>query len=202
MALLRQLIGRGDGRKEPCGDNTAVADLAGGKNVEPLRRNMVDVAEAPRRGGPIVRLRVAQFLALVFVALALVPSGAHLFALPNKMDLARDQYFVVQNIYRGWALFGIVLFGALFANLVLALQLRGRGTPFIPALVAFYCIVLSLLVFFIWTYPANQATDNWTTIPANWEQLRRQWEYSHAANALVTFVAFCSLTLSVLTRPE
>ena len=54
----------------------------------------------------------------------------------------------------------------------------------------------------IWTYPASQATDNWTTIPANWEQLRRQWEYSHAANALVTFVAFCSLTLSVLTTPE
>ena len=71
---------------------------------------------APRRGGPIVPLRVAQFLALVFIALALVPSGAHLFALPNKMDLARDQYFVVQNIYRGWALFGIVLFGALLQS--------------------------------------------------------------------------------------
>jgi hypothetical protein len=170
--------------------------------VEPLRRNMVDMAKAPRRGGPIVRLRVAQFLALVFIALALVPSGAHLFALPNKIDLARDQYFVVQNIYRGWALFGVVLFGALIASLTLALLLRGRGTPFVPALIAFYCIALSLVVFFIWTYPANQATDNWTVIPANWEQLRRQWEYSHVANALMTFIAFCSVTLSVLTRPE
>jgi hypothetical protein len=46
----------------------------------------------------------------------LVPSGAHLFALPNKIGLAQDQYFVVQNIYRGWALFGIVLFGALIAK--------------------------------------------------------------------------------------
>ena len=75
-----------------------------------------------------MRLRVAQFLALVFIALALAPSGAHLFALPNKIDLARDQYFVVQNIYRGWALFGVVLFGALIASLTLALLLRGRGT--------------------------------------------------------------------------
>jgi hypothetical protein len=149
-----------------------------------------------------VRLRVVQFLALVFTALALVPSGAHLFALPNKIDLARDQYFVVQNIYRGWALFGIVLFGALIANLALALLLRGRGAPFRPALIAFCCIALWLVVFFVWTYPANQATDNWTTIPANWEHLRRQWEYSHAANALVAFVAFCAVTLSVLTRPE
>jgi hypothetical protein len=156
-------------------------------------------AAAPPR---IAMKEVVQFLALVLTALALVPSGAHLFALPNKIGLAQDQYFVVQNIYRGWALFGIVLFGALIANLALALLLRGRGPPFILALVAFFCIALSLAIFFIWTYPANQATDNWTTIPANWEQLRWQWEYSHAANAVITFVAFCSVTLSVLARRE
>jgi hypothetical protein len=67
---------------------------------------------------------------------------------------------------------------------------------------AFFCIALSPAIFFIWTYPANQATDNWATIPANWEQLRWQWEYSHAANALITFVAFCSVTLSALATRE
>ena len=149
-----------------------------------------------------MRLRLVQLLALMFAALALVPSGAHLFTLLNKIEVAHDQYFVVQNIYRGWALFGIVLFGALITNLALAFLLRGHGAPFVFALVAFCCIALSLVVFFIWTYPANQATDNWTVIPANWEQLRRQWEYSHAANALVTFVAFCSVVLSVLAQPE
>jgi hypothetical protein len=82
---------------------------------------------------------------------------------------AQDQYFVVQNIYRGWALIGIVLFGALIANLVLAILLRGRGRPFVFAIFAFFCIALSLAIFFVWTYPANQATDNWATIPANWE---------------------------------
>jgi hypothetical protein len=29
--------------------------------------------------------------------------------------------------------------------------------------------------------------------------LRRQWEYSHAVNAVIPFVALCSVTLSVLT---
>ncbi len=146
--------------------------------------------------------RVVQFLALVLTALALIPSGAHLFALPNKIGLAQEQYFIVQNIYRGWALFGAVLLGALIANLLLAIMLRGRTAPFVFALVAFLCIAVTLAVFFVWTYPANQATDNWTTIPANWEELRRQWEYSHAANALVTFVALCAVTLSVLTTRE
>ena len=147
-------------------------------------------------------LKTVQFLALVLTALALVPAGAHLFTLPNKIDLAHEQYFIVQNIYRGWALLGIVWIGALLANFALAVMLRGRGRPFILALIAGLCVVVMFAIFFIWTYPANQATDNWTTIPANWEQLRRQWEYSHAVNALVTFAAFCSVALSVLTARD
>jgi Domain of unknown function (DUF1772) len=147
-------------------------------------------------------LKTVQFLALVLTALALVPAGAHLFTLPNKMDLAQEQYFIVQNIYRGWALLGIVWIGALLANFALAAMLRGRSRPFILALIAGLCVVVMFAIFFIWTYPANQATDNWTTIPANWEQLRRQWEYSHAVNALVTFAAFCSVALSVLTMRD
>ena len=148
-------------------------------------------------------LKVVQFVAVTLNALALVPGGAHAFVLVNKINLGAEQYFIVQNIYRGWALFGIVLLGALLANLVLALMLLRRGgAAFVLASLAFCCIALTLVVFFIWTYPANQATNNWTTIPDHWEQLRRQWEYSHAANATITFVAFCSVTLSALTARE
>jgi hypothetical protein len=149
-----------------------------------------------------VPLKVVQFLALALTALALVPSGAHLFELANKMSLGAEQYFIVQSIYRGWSLFGIVLFGALIANLALALLLRGRGAPFALALFGFFSIALTLVIFFIWTYPANQTTNNWTMIPNDWEQLRRQWEYSHAVNAVVTFAAFCSVALSSLMAKE
>jgi hypothetical protein len=51
----------------------------------------------------------------MLTSLALVPGGAHLAALPNKMAMARTDYFIVQQIYAGWSLFGIVLFGALGA---------------------------------------------------------------------------------------
>ena len=64
--------------------------------------------------------RLLRFLAVVLTALALVPAGAHLFEMPNKIGLPRDAYFAVQGIYSGWALFGVVLFGALAANLGLA----------------------------------------------------------------------------------
>ena len=143
-------------------------------------------------------LRVAQFLAIVLTALALVPAGAHLFALPNKIDLSQEEYFVLQSIYRGWALFGIVLFGALAANLILAVLVRRQRAPFWLALLAFLLVAATLVIFFTWTYPANQATSNWTVVSENWQELRLQWEYAHATNAVLTFLALCAVTLSVL----
>jgi hypothetical protein len=41
-----------------------------------------------------VALRLIQFLAIMLTALALVPSGAHLAALPNKMAMAHEAYFI------------------------------------------------------------------------------------------------------------
>ncbi|HYI89366.1 MAG TPA: DUF1772 domain-containing protein, partial [Beijerinckiaceae bacterium] len=57
-------------------------------------------------------LQTTRFLGVVLTALALVPAGAHLFELPNKVGLSQEHYFIVQGIYRGWALFGLVLFPA------------------------------------------------------------------------------------------
>jgi len=141
----------------------------------------------------------AYFFSLVFVAIIFVPAGAHLAELLNKIDLPRDQYFVVQNIYAGWALFGFPVFAALFSLLVLVISLRRERGPFVWALIAFLCIVATQVVFWTWTYPANVATNHWTAIPENWEALRRQWEYAHAANAVLTFVAIVTLSLSVIS---
>ena len=48
------------------------------------------------------------------------------------------------------------------------------------------------------TYPANVATANWTAAPADWASWRWQSEISHAVNAALTFVGFCTLAASVL----
>ena len=143
-------------------------------------------------------LKVTQFLALQLTALALIPAGAHLFELPNKMTLAQEQYFIVQGIYYGWALFGIVLFPAVAVNFVLAMLLRRSGPAFRLALLSFLCLSASVVIFFVWTYPVNVATRDWTFTPDDWQALRTQWEYSHAVNAMVMFTAFCSAVLSVV----
>jgi hypothetical protein len=54
----------------------------------------------------------------------------------------------------------------------------------------------TLAIFFTFTYPANVATQNWTVSPPDWMEMRRQWEYSHAANAILAFLTFCLVALA------
>ena len=144
-------------------------------------------------------LKVVQFLAVLLTALALVPGGAHALALPNKIGLPQEPYFVVQQIYRGWSLLGIVLIAAAAADLYLAFLLREQRTPFLLSLAGGLCVAATLVVFFVWTLPANEATDNWVSRPPNWQALRRRWEYGHAAGAALVFTGFCLIVAATLS---
>ena len=149
-----------------------------------------------------MRLKIVYFLSLLFAALAFVPTGAHLLELPNKISLSRSDYLVVQQNYAGWALLGIVVFGALISSLVLTIMLRGTGRAFYCSLAAFLCIVGTQVIFWTYTFPANQATANWTMLPNNWIELRRNWEYSHAASGVLNFAAMVLLILSGLIKSQ
>lgn len=144
-------------------------------------------------------LGIVQFLSVVLTALALIPGGAHLLELPVKLGVDQQAYFTIQQIYRGWALFGIVFAAALAANLAMAWLTRRDRRACGFAIAAALLLVAFFVIFFLWTFPANVATANWTIVPDNWEQLRRQWEYSHAVNAVVTVAALCGTVLSVLS---
>ena len=149
-------------------------------------------------------IKVLQFIAIVLTALALAPELAHIASLPNKIDLVESNYFIAQMIYNGWALFGVVIIGAIVANIALAIALffkggkANRGMPLLLTAVTVGFLIAGLAVFFAFTYPANVATDNWTAAPADWQSWRWQWETSHAVNAALTFLGFCTLTASAL----
>ena len=70
------------------------------------------------------------------------------------------------------------------------------------ALASFLLIAANLAIFFVWTFPTNQATNNWTVVPNNWNKLRFQWEYSHAADPMVTFAALVCVVIAVLRQPS
>jgi hypothetical protein len=140
---------------------------------------------------------VASFL---FMLLAMGFSLAHLYALPNKMQLDRDDYLISQQVYRGWSRAAIVVFGALFSTLALAVVTRKRKDIFIPVLMALFLFAIGQAIFWIYTYPANQQTNNWGYLPNNWMQLREQWEYSHAAGAILNLLSFTFLLVAVLRK--
>ncbi|MBM1173475.1 DUF1772 domain-containing protein [Microvirga arabica] len=140
-----------------------------------------------------------RLLTLALTAVVLVPSGAHLFEMPGKIGLDREAYFTVQAIYAGWAWFAIPIIAAIVFNgaLFVAEHRRNRASAR-AALISAMLIVASLGVFFVWVFPANQATANWTQVPDNWQELRRHWEYGHAVNALLVFAALLATCRAII----
>jgi hypothetical protein len=145
-------------------------------------------------------MKIALFLSLLFTALAMAGGFAHLFELPNKIELSAQDYLTVQQIYRGWALLGIVVFGSLLSILVFTWKVRKHSKVFRYALTALLSIAGTQIVFWVFTYPVNQQTADWTVLPENWLQLRDRWEYSHAASAILDLIAFLALISASLSK--
>jgi amino acid permease len=143
-------------------------------------------------------LKTLYFLALMLTAIALGAGLAHLFELPNKIGLGASDYLTVQRNYDNWWIVGLFVPLAFVSVLALTVALRGAGAPFTLALIALLLLVVELAVFWGFTAPVNRATENWTMLPGNWEELRAQWEYSHAVRAILYVLALGALVMSVL----
>lgn len=140
------------------------------------------------------------FVAILATAFALGGALAHAFELPNKIGMSREDYFVVQRIYDGWNQLAYVLAVQLIGILGVIYFYRADPRVLWPAIVALCGLVAAQGVFWIWTFPANQATSNWTMQPETWETLRQQWEYSHLAGAVFQTIAMMALILAILRR--
>lgn len=143
----------------------------------------------------------AFFIALLATSFALGGALAHAFELLNKIGMTREEYFTVQRIYAGWDRLGFVLAIQLAGILAVMLLYRAQPRVLVPASIGLVALVAAQLVFWVWTFSANQATANWTQQPANWDALRAQWEYSHLAGAAFQTMAMIALVTAVLRRP-
>jgi hypothetical protein len=143
---------------------------------------------------------IAFFTALLATSLASGAALAHLLELPNKIGMSAEQYFTVQQAYRGWDRLAFLLVIELASMIAVAI-LYWRDPPVRwAALGAIACLVVAQIIFWSFTYPANVATSNWTSIPNDWQRLRRNWEYSHAAGAIFQCLAMAGLIVAALSR--
>jgi hypothetical protein len=118
--------------------------------------------------------RALDFASIAFVVFVLVPSGAHLLELPDELALAL--FLVAAQVVLRW---------------------RERAA-FGAALASFACLAAAHAIFWMFTFPANQATLNWTAKPRDFERVRTQWEWSHGAGALLDLAAFAALLWAVV----
>jgi|SRR5882757_6753640 len=142
------------------------------------------------------------FLSLLLASLALVPEVAHLLEMYHKMELTEQSYGVVQYLYRGWALLGMLQLGAVICTGILLFLVPKGGNTFMLILVALICLILPLIIFFIGIFPVNIATQNWAVLPQNWMQLRNRWEYAHAINAILATTAYVLLLVALQYRAQ
>ena len=140
------------------------------------------------------------FVAILATLTALAPGLAHLFEMPRKMVLGRDAYFTVQQIYAGWELFGIAIMVQFVSLALLAWRSVRQHYVFRPVLAALIFLILAQALFWLFTFPANSITNNWTSMPADWDMLRRQWEYSHALGATCQLLCLCCLIGALFAR--
>lgn len=152
-------------------------------------------------------LKTWRLITLLFVALFMGLEFCHVLELPAKMQYDGSLYVTLQNtLYRYFGAPGpgaFITLGALLSAIVLSFLVRKRRRVFYWTLVGTICLASAFpVVFFLFIEPVNvvikQAIPD--SVPANWMQLRNQWEYSHAANFVLSLVGFSAIALSILVE--
>jgi hypothetical protein len=141
-------------------------------------------------------------VSLLLATLAMMPSAAHALELPNKIGLSGIEYLTVQRLYRGWSFARLIVAAALASMVILLFMVRELPEAFALAWIAFLCLAGTQLVFWIFTQPVNRVTANWTFLPGDWSELRRRWEYSHAASAALNLAALVALIVCLFWTNE
>lgn len=128
-------------------------------------------------------------------------SFCHLLEMPVKMTYGWTEYAIVQGIYRNFGGVGAVFeTGSVLLAIVLCYLVRTRQPAFGLTLASASCLVLGLGIWFAFVAPVNAAGANasLTTPPPDWWSLRSQWEYTHAARAILHLIALAAMQLSVI----
>lgn len=155
-------------------------------------------------------LRIWYPVTIVMTALSLGPALAHLLEMTPK--LAMDGALWLQLLHTLYPpLFGTVgafsEVGAVLAAVLLVVLVRHRGVAFTWALAGAALLLVSHGIFWVWISPVNAIMGPLTAdmLPANWMDLRNQWEYGHATRAglqLLGLIAFVVSLIGEVPRRE
>lgn len=87
--------------------------------------------------------------------------------------------------------------------MVLALLSRKKQRPvFYLVLLGAACMILTQVAWWTFVLPVNNEMVIWTpeVLPSNFADLRNQWEYTHAARAVLQIIGLGAIVASVLVE--
>jgi hypothetical protein len=128
---------------------------------------------------------------------------AHLLEMPGKRRFDAPAYLHTQEIYRTFGpLGGLMEPGAVVAAAALAYAVRKQSPSFSLALAGTGLLASALAAWLALVAPMNTRFDRWTRdgIPPDWERSRDQWEFAHAARAILQLAGLGTLTYAALSE--
>ena len=164
-------------------------------------------------------LAFVQFISVLLVAVAMAMALAHALEYPGKLRLSKEAYIATQPIYYpGFTIGGAVgEFGGIIVTLAL-LALTPFGFDFLLVLGAAVGLIAMQAVYWTMTHPVNSfwlkdaklgsagrgffgsdpLRNKTDSRPADWTDLRDQWEYSHVIRAALGLASLALLTGSLV----
>jgi hypothetical protein len=131
-------------------------------------------------------LKLWRLMTVVLVALLTGLAFAHVLEKPAKMTYEGPLYVTLQRtLYVAWGppnVGGMLEPAAIMAAVALAIMERKRPRRFALIVGAVFALLLAFPVVFFWLVaPANEAFGSTMpgSAPANWRDLRDQWELGH-----------------------
>jgi hypothetical protein len=150
-------------------------------------------------------VQIWRLVVIMLIALSMGTALCHLLEMPAKITYDGALWLtLLQTLYP--PAFGTI--GAFFevaaviTAVVLAFLVRQRRPAFAWTLLGTLCVVAAHAAFWVWVAPVNAAMAPLTpeTLPADWMRLREQWEYTHAARAVLQIIALGALVFSILVE--
>jgi Anthrone oxygenase len=151
-----------------------------------------------------------RFCVLILASLSMAMAYCHLLEMQPRMTWDAQLWIAVTvtgNVFRHFGGIGAVIETlAWIAAVVLAVLIRhSQPTSFRLTVAGAVLLMLAFVVWWAFVFPANLEMARWTPqqFPSDWAAWRAQWEYGHAARAILLIGGFIALMLSVVVEtPE
>lgn len=153
-------------------------------------------------------LGIWQFINILLLSLVTgVFWGTWLGLSRSMTSLSTDTFLEVAHAMIGnlGTIMAILMPAAMVSTLpVLYLLSRRRPKAFYATLAGLMLFVVALLITLLVEVPLDMKFEQWTiaTLPANWQQLRNQWEFWHVVRSWVSVAGLALLLAGALLWRE